>query len=150
MSLSTERPYYILWFRPERKQTIRWAGDPNKPATLESDGEAPRLSPRGSFAAWEEEQRGTSEPWDAVTIDAAADLRRTLLDQILARAEEMAVLNADLAAANQRLAESAVELETQAEELVERGEERERLLERERAGTRRGGAANEPKANSSQ
>jgi len=69
VALSTKRPYYILWFRPERKQTIRWAGDPNKPATVDaSSGDAPRLSPRGSFAAWEEEQQGTSEPWDAVDV----------------------------------------------------------------------------------
>jgi light-regulated signal transduction histidine kinase (bacteriophytochrome) len=134
VALSTKRPYYILWFRPERKQTIRWAGDPNKPATVDaSSGDAPRLSPRGSFAAWEEEQEGTSEPWDAVDVEAAGDLRRTLLDQILARAEEMAALNAELAAANQQLADSAVELEAQADELLHQGEERERLLERERA-----------------
>jgi light-regulated signal transduction histidine kinase (bacteriophytochrome) len=134
VSLSTRRPYYILWFRPERKQTIRWAGNPNKPATMdEAAGGAPRLSPRGSFAAWEEEQRGTSEPWERIALDAAADLRRTLLDQVLARAEELAALNAELAAANRQLEESAVELEAQADELVQHGEEREKLLERERA-----------------
>jgi len=134
VSLSPRRPYYLLWFRPERKQTIRWAGNPNKPATVdERNGEAPRLSPRGSFAAWEEEQRGTSEPWDSVALDAASDIRRTLLDQVLARAEEMASLNAELAAANQQLADSAVELEALADQLMRQGEEREKLLDRERA-----------------
>ncbi len=134
VSLSSRRPYYLLWFRPERKQTIRWAGNPNKPAIVdERSGEAPRLSPRGSFAAWEEEQRGTSEPWDSVALDAASDIRRTLLDQVLARAEEMASLNAELAAANQQLADGAVELEAQADELMRQGDEREKLLDRERA-----------------
>ncbi|HKW12681.1 MAG TPA: ATP-binding protein, partial [Gemmatimonadaceae bacterium] len=134
VSLSSRRPYYILWFRPEWKQTIRWAGNPNKPAKVdERGGAAPRLSPRGSFSAWEQEQRGTSEPWDAVALDAASDIRRTLLDQVLARAEEMAALNAELAATNQQLADSAVELEAQADALLRHGDEREKLLERERA-----------------
>jgi light-regulated signal transduction histidine kinase (bacteriophytochrome) len=133
VSLSSKRPYYIMWFRPERKQTIRWAGDPNKPATLDERTGVPRLSPRGSFALWEEEQRGTSEQWDPVVVDAAAELRRTLLDLILARAEEMAALNAELEMANRQLSDSAVELEVQAEELLRQGDERERLLDRERA-----------------
>ena len=111
ISLSARRPYYVLWFRPERRQTIRWAGNPNKPARVRrSAGGAPRLSPRGSFAAWEEEQRGTSAPWESIALDAAADLRRTLLDQVLARAEEMASLNAELADANRQLEDSAVEM----------------------------------------
>ena len=132
--LSAKRPYYILWFRPERKQTIRWAGDPTKPATVdEPSGGAPRLSPRGSFALWEQEQRGTSAPWEPAALEAAADLRRTLLDQVLARAEELASLNTELAEANTQLENSAAELEAQAEELQAQGEERERLLERERA-----------------
>jgi light-regulated signal transduction histidine kinase (bacteriophytochrome) len=91
VAVSPKRPYYIIWFRAERRQTIRWAGDPTKPVVRGEDG-APRLSPRGSFAAWEEEQRGVSEPWGLVELEAAADLRRTLLDQVLARAEEMHVL----------------------------------------------------------
>lgn len=39
---------YLLWFRPAVDQTVNWAGDPNKTASLK-DG-ALRLSPRGSFA----------------------------------------------------------------------------------------------------
>lgn len=126
VSLSSKRPDYVMWFRPERKQTIRWAGDPHKATTVDEQTGAPRLSPRGSFALWEEEQRGTSEQWDAVVVDAAAELRRTLLDQILARAEEMAALNAELETANHQLADNTVELEAQADE-------RERLLDRARA-----------------
>jgi len=146
VALSTKRPYYILWFRSERTQTIRWAGDPTKPATVaDNGGDAPRLSPRGSFALWEEEQRGTSEPWDRVAITAAADLRRTVLDQILARAEEMAALNAELETANAQLAESAAELEAQADELVHQGEEREQLLDRERQAREEAERANRAK-----
>jgi chemotaxis family two-component system sensor kinase Cph1 len=144
--LSARRPYYILWFRPERTQTIRWAGNPKKPATVDDrSGGGPRLSPRGSFAAWEEEQRGTSAPWETAAIEAAADLRRTLLDQVLARAEEMDELNADLADANSRLENSAAKLEAQADELMAQGEERERLLARERAARDEAERANQAK-----
>ena len=133
VALSPKRSYYLLWFRGERKQTIRWAGDPRKPVTLDvRPGEAKRLSPRGSFAAWEEEQRGTAEPWDALDIEAATDLRRTLLDQFLARAEKMAALNQELERANEQLAAAAAALETQTETLLRQSEERELLLERER------------------
>lgn len=111
VALSPKRSYYILWFRPERRQTIRWAGDPSKPAMQGANGETPRLSPRGSFAAWEEEQHGMSEPWDAAEIEAAGDLRRTLLDQFLARAEEMSALNAELEAALDREREARAEAE---------------------------------------
>ncbi|MEO5903067.1 MAG: GAF domain-containing protein [Gemmatimonadaceae bacterium] len=86
VALSPKRPHYILWFKPEYQQTVRWAGDPNKPATM-GDGNIPRLSPRGSFALWEEERRGVSSPWSQAVVDAAADLRRTLLDLLLKKAK---------------------------------------------------------------
>jgi chemotaxis family two-component system sensor kinase Cph1 len=147
VALSPKRPHYILWFRPERRQTIRWAGDPTKAAKLSSNpGEPPRLSPRGSFAAWEQEHRGTAEPWDAVELDAATDLRRTILDILLARAEEVAAINAELEVTNQTLTDAALELETQAEELMQQRAEREALLDRERDARNEAEKANRAKS----
>jgi light-regulated signal transduction histidine kinase (bacteriophytochrome) len=145
VALSPKRPHYILWFRPERKQTIRWAGDPNKPASM-TVGDAPRLSPRGSFALWEEERRATAEPWTAVEIQAAMDLRGTLLDLLLVKAEEIAMMNAELETANQNLSETAIELEVQAEELLRQRDERETLLDRERLARSEAERANRAKA----
>ncbi|MBM3203328.1 cyanobacterial phytochrome A, partial [Candidatus Woesearchaeota archaeon] len=38
----------ILWFRREYRHQVDWAGDPDKPASLRSDGSWD-LHPRGSF-----------------------------------------------------------------------------------------------------
>lgn len=69
---------FLVWFRPEQTQTVRWAGDPNKPVTAGAEGD--RLSPRRSFAVWREQMRGRSEPWDTVDIGAAQSLRVSLLE----------------------------------------------------------------------
>ncbi|MFZ4409273.1 MAG: HWE histidine kinase domain-containing protein, partial [Paracraurococcus sp.] len=78
----------ILWFRPEVLQTVTWAGNPNKP--VESGPEGARLSPRRSFAAWQETVRGRSRPWTAVEVGSAAALRVSLLEVVLRRLDEVA------------------------------------------------------------
>lgn len=65
---------YILWFRPEIIRTVTWGGDPHKAVSVEEPGA--RITPRKSFAAWQETIRQTSRPWLAIEIDATADFRR--------------------------------------------------------------------------
>lgn len=62
---------YVLWFRPEVIQTVKWAGNPNE-KVVEVNG---RLSPRGSFEMWKESVRGTSIKWKSWEVDAALELR---------------------------------------------------------------------------
>ena len=143
--LSRDRRDFVLWFRGEQRQTVRWAGDPRKPVVIAADGSA-RLHPRGSFELWEEEARGTSKPWREIEREAALDVRRAVLDLLVRRAEEIALLNRDLAMANAQLEETAVELETQAEELMQQRAEREELLLRERELRAEAEDANQAKA----
>lgn len=70
--------YSLLWFRPEVIQTVNWGGDPNKPVSVEN-GSSLQLSPRRSFALWKETVREKSLPWQHVEIDAAVELRNTLM-----------------------------------------------------------------------
>ena len=70
--------YHIIWFRPEVIQTVSWAGDPNKPIQIEADGSM-SLSPRRSFELWKETVREKSLPWEQVEIEAALELRGTLM-----------------------------------------------------------------------
>lgn len=84
---SAEPNSYIVWFRREQIETLRWAGNPAKAATLGRHGE--RLSPRGSFAEWKEVVRGRSEPWDTNETDALEDLRRALMDISAVRLQEV-------------------------------------------------------------
>ena len=50
----------ILWFRREWVQTLKWAGHPDKAATIDP---TQRISPRKSFETFTQEQRGKSIPW---------------------------------------------------------------------------------------
>ncbi len=49
---------YLLWFRPELMQTIKWAGEPVK--VTGADGAS---APRTSFSPWLETVRGHSALW---------------------------------------------------------------------------------------
>lgn len=103
VALSRVKPYYVLWFRPQVEQTIRWGGDPTqKPVRVGADGVA-RLSPRGSFATWEEERQGRSRPWRRAEVDAARALRGTVIDALLIRADELAEQNRTLETSNREL-----------------------------------------------
>jgi light-regulated signal transduction histidine kinase (bacteriophytochrome) len=102
ITITREPQNYLLWFRPEVVQTVNWAGDPNKPVTTAMDG-SHRLSPRGSFALWQETVRLRSLPWKQVERNAARDFRRALVEVVLRKAEEVARLNAVLARSNSEL-----------------------------------------------
>ncbi|MEB3249906.1 MAG: ATP-binding protein [Merismopediaceae bacterium] len=67
--------YHLLWFRPEVIRTVNWGGDPD----LLPTGDVPRRSPRGSFALWKETVQATSHPWQLTEIEAAKELRTTLM-----------------------------------------------------------------------
>jgi two-component system, chemotaxis family, sensor kinase Cph1 len=81
VGLSREPRDYVLWFRPEMGQTVRWAGNPTKP--LKVDRHGARLSPRGSFAEWLEVTRMQSAQWSDVDLEAAEALRVVLLETVL-------------------------------------------------------------------
>ncbi len=89
---------HILWFRQEQVQTVRWAGNPHKPAADHGT-----VSPRHSFEEWKETLRQTARPWAAEEIDAAREFRAAMLEIVLSRAEELAELTQDLQVANQEL-----------------------------------------------
>jgi light-regulated signal transduction histidine kinase (bacteriophytochrome) len=101
LRLSRFNNEYILWFRPEYKHAVNWAGDPTKPVEAGPDGE--RLTPRKSFALWQEAVAGKAAPWQKWEIEAAALLRRSILEIILRRAEELARLNTELERSNLEL-----------------------------------------------
>jgi light-regulated signal transduction histidine kinase (bacteriophytochrome) len=74
---------FIIWFRPELVGTVDWAGQPKKTVTQGSD--AGSLTPRKSFEIWKETVRGRGLPWSQSDLDAARDLRISLLDVVLRR-----------------------------------------------------------------
>ncbi len=48
-------PESVIWFRPEVRQTVNWAGNPAKAAEISSATGELRLHPRRSFALWQEQ-----------------------------------------------------------------------------------------------
>lgn len=81
----TPRDYLVLW-RKGLTQTVRWAGNPDKPVEYGPNGA--RLTPRKSFEAWQESIEGRSEAWSAGERQVAEGLRVTLLEIILRLTDE--------------------------------------------------------------
>ena len=89
----------IIWFRPEVVQTVNWGGNPNKPVEILVDGEI-RMSPRKSFAKWQETVRGKSLSWKPCEIEAALELRSSIVGIVLRKADELSQANKELARSN--------------------------------------------------
>jgi PAS domain S-box-containing protein len=77
--LTASRLDYLVWFRKEQVQTVRWAGDPRKPMI---DEDPNHLSPRRSFAVWTEQVRGTGQAWEERDVAIARMLQVSLSDSI--------------------------------------------------------------------
>ena len=100
--LSRSGQNMMMWFRPELKQTVNWGGNPlDKPRVAGPHGL--RLTPRRSFELFSESVHQQALPWLQVEIDAAARLRTLIMELVIARAERLAGLNADLARSNEEL-----------------------------------------------
>ncbi len=81
VAVSETHGEYLMWFRPERIQTVTWGGDPFKAVLVGND--PTQLSPRRSFAQWHQLVEGTSDPWTAADLTAARLIGDTLADVIL-------------------------------------------------------------------
>ncbi|MCB5174531.1 sensor histidine kinase [Microvirga lenta] len=101
ISISKMHASYVLWFRPEVVQTVKWGGDPNKP--VQEVAGVQRLHPRRSFEIWKETVRCRSLPWDASEIEAVKELRNAVVGIVLRRAEELASLTDELKRSNKEL-----------------------------------------------
>lgn len=87
LSISRDPKDYVLWFRPERVETVTWAGDPEKPVSIEAG--ARRLAPRQSFEAWKQTVRGRARPWRASDAQSAFELRIAILEIVLRRIDQV-------------------------------------------------------------
>lgn len=77
-SLDMDSNNCIMWFRPETKTEVNWAGDPNKAIVKDKNG----LYPRNSFKLWKEIVSCTSKPWQRPEITTAATYANSLQRQI--------------------------------------------------------------------
>lgn len=100
--LSRELNEYLFWFKPERVREVSWAGNPNKPITVNNNGSG-KISPRTSFATWVEMVHNTSEPWSKAEVSAAVKLRDDALQIVNKQANEIRMLNQQLKLAYEEL-----------------------------------------------
>ncbi len=70
----------LMWFRPERKHTVTWGGNPNKPVEIGND--PAQLSPRRSFAQWHEVVEGTADAWTPADLAAARLIGASVADVV--------------------------------------------------------------------
>jgi two-component system, chemotaxis family, sensor kinase Cph1 len=102
LEISRVQRNYVIWFRPEIIQTVKWGGDPSKPVEVLEDGQI-RMSPRKSFALWRETVRGRAHPWKPCEMEAVAELRNLIVGIVLRQAEELASMNFELQRSNEEL-----------------------------------------------
>jgi diguanylate cyclase (GGDEF)-like protein len=97
--LRTESTRWLMIFRQEQRQSRRWAGKPEDTPKIRTWQLI--LTPRRSFAQWQDEVRGRSRPWRAIQCRAAGDLAKNLA--VLTSSHEVAELNERLHHANRKL-----------------------------------------------
>ena len=103
VAMAISRRNYVLWFRPEVIQTVNWGGDPNNAYEADRSQGDLQLSPRKSFELWKETVRLTSLPWKQVEINAVKELRKAIVNIVLRKADELALLASDLQRSNAEL-----------------------------------------------
>ncbi|MCB0212669.1 MAG: GHKL domain-containing protein, partial [Anaerolineae bacterium] len=92
---------WLLWFKPEKVQTVTWAGNPKKAVTVKADGL--RLSPRKSFKQWTEIVHGKSLPWHPAERSAAQKLREHITNIMVQYTRQIESINTQLQKANEEL-----------------------------------------------
>ena len=78
----------VAAFRQPVTRTVRWGGDPTKPAFASPDGTT-RLAPRSSFAEWVQTVRHRAEPWTELDREVAEEFRTGITALVLRRTEEL-------------------------------------------------------------
>lgn len=119
LSSRAGKAYHLLWFRPEQIQSVNWAGKPQDAMTKDELGSM-ELCPRKSFELWKETVIEQALPWAQIELEAAREMRNTLMlallefSQIALVAEQAQVERAEAAnhAKSQFIAKMSHELRT--------------------------------------
>ena len=69
---------FLICFRPEVIQNIKWGGDPNQAINFEKD--STNYHPRNSFKLWMQTIYGQSEDWKNTELNMAESLRNFLFE----------------------------------------------------------------------
>ncbi|MET4141775.1 ATP-binding protein [Pedobacter sp. UYP1] len=100
--LSKELGDYLIWFRAEQVQNVKWAGNPDKPVIMDNNGLL-NISPRNSFAIWTETITGVAEGWSIEDIKAVIKLKEEVNYGLNHKAGTARLMNERLKLAYQEL-----------------------------------------------
>lgn len=89
-----EQSDYLLLFRNRVTKNINWAGQPVKEEAVatQEKSELAKLSPRTSFASWQESHDNESEYWSEEVIEQANSLKILINEVILQKIHERQAL----------------------------------------------------------
>lgn len=82
--------YLYLW-RKVKSQTVNWAGNPEKTMSLVETNNRLVLTPRSSFALWQENIKDESLPWQTQDLEFASKLSNVILDTEIRRLSEVLI-----------------------------------------------------------
>jgi len=100
--ISKDLDEMIVWFKPEQLTSIKWAGNPEKPATESADGLL-SLSPRNSFEIFSQLVENTAVKWTKNEIANVISIREKVITAISKKAGEIRLLNERLTRAYEEL-----------------------------------------------
>ncbi|WP_416763066.1 ATP-binding protein [Roseateles sp. So40a] len=86
----------LIALRKEQRETVRWAGQPDKVVARGPNG--PRLTPRGSFSEWREQVKDCAEPWTDTDVRFGKQLMLELQRTAAARHAEVEAARRNLLA----------------------------------------------------
>lgn len=103
--INRETQKYIIWFRKEYKETIHWAGNPEKhyEKNLKNGQEEMKVSPRKSFQIFIEESKGKSRFWTEKYRKTITKLLTLIFEISYDHYTKIKQLNDDLLAVNEEL-----------------------------------------------
>jgi chemotaxis family two-component system sensor kinase Cph1 len=75
--IAGDEPFVLMWFRAEKLEVVRWAGDPHTAVKTSTVG---KLTPRASFEDWTETVSGRAQRWTNPEIESAGRFRDALFE----------------------------------------------------------------------
>jgi len=81
ISIQPQKGDFLVLFRPEVVQEVKWGGNPEEAIRFEKDNI--QYHPRNSFSIWQQKVRNTALPWREPELAMAEHLRNFILEYIV-------------------------------------------------------------------
>lgn len=81
INIQPQKGDFLVLFRPEVIQEVKWGGNPDEAIRFEKDNI--QYHPRNSFSIWQQQVRNTALPWRQTELTLAVHLRNFILEYIV-------------------------------------------------------------------